>query len=302
MPGIAVAVGFCVPCPTGRPAGLGCHSSRGDEPPVPPCPCQRCPEVTAPGVLGSKCPQPRAKPLLGLPTWGWLTPRGHIQGEGRAWGGSGTSCPISAHGVWGLGGRCWVSPSPCTAQRWASGTKPPGLGETQGHSVPFPGPKVSLQTPKNSRGLKFSLLPRAPGRAVNGSPCPREPLSPGEDREQPPWGGRTHSTWLQGTMRTVYCPNQSLGSRPAAPHGAQRSLNTPLLVPQDGDRPGGDKQSRGCPCPTPPSAVPGHQCAKSAQPWAPHVHPAFPPGSGMVRRGCAHTDRHPERHPRLIAH
>lgn len=94
---------------------------------------------------------------------------------------------------------------------------------------------------------------------MNGSPCPRESLSPGGDREQPPWGGRTHSTWLQGTMRTVYCPNQSLGSRPAAPHGAQRSLNTPLLVPQDGDRPGGDKQSRGLSLPHP------SQCC----PWAP---------------------------------
>lgn len=100
--GIAVAVGFCVPCPTGRPAGLGCHSSRGDEPPVPPCPCQRCPEVTAPGVLGSKCPQPRAKPLLGLPTWGWLTPRGHIQGEGRAWGGQAPPAQFlpMGFGVW----------------------------------------------------------------------------------------------------------------------------------------------------------------------------------------------------------
>lgn len=93
---------FVSPAPLGARPGSAVTAHGGDEPPVPPCPCQRCPEVTAPGVLGSKCPQPRAKPLLGLPTWGWLTPRGHIQGEGRAWGGQAPPAQFlpMGFGVW----------------------------------------------------------------------------------------------------------------------------------------------------------------------------------------------------------
>lgn len=41
-----------------------------------------------------------------------------------------------------------------------SGSKRPGPGGTRGHFLPLPGPKVSSQTPKNSRELVFSLLLR----------------------------------------------------------------------------------------------------------------------------------------------
>lgn len=232
--------------------------------------------------MGSRDPQcvpPRVSPSFGL-WWQqgqgqrvpWPLPR--VQGvtcgcgirdplPPSPWGcASSCPCPQAAEGP-SLGRQVPLNPMAAAHAPILGtlGSKWPGLGGTRAQFLPLPGPKVSSQTPKNSRELVFSLLPPALPRAG-----PPRLVSPGGDKPWIPWDG---------------CPPPRLG-HPAG-HGSPGtdgpfvSQTSPwgARAPTHTHSPGlgGDEGGRDCHLSPHP---PGCQCPKSAQPCSPHALPAPP--------------------------
>lgn len=190
----------------GQPWGSG---TRSMSPP-------RLPSLQAPVAAGSGPARPPVpSPCAGAHLWLWdlVSPAPQLPGD--------TPPPAPSPGSRGSQrGEAGVpEPHGCSTSPpilGTSGSKCPGPGGTRGHFLPLPGPKVSSQTPKNSRELVFSHLP--PALPLSGTPLP---CVPGGDRHPTGWvsptlAGTPHRAQLPRERWTTYFLDKSPGSK--SPH------------------------------------------------------------------------------------